>query len=140
MSTYTVVGSGPDVPCSQSQRRHSEHVIIRDPDATRDVNPKCFTETASGGSAAAFYLQADGQVDPAAERRADRSRVKAEVFEELREGVRERHPGPLLRHHDAGPNPGQIQTASLDQRENLITQKTEGLLRVCLRVFINMYI
>lgn len=26
MSTYTVVGSGPEVPCSQSQYRYSEHV------------------------------------------------------------------------------------------------------------------
>lgn len=79
-------------------------------------------------AAPGFYLQADGQVDPAAERRADGSRVKAEVFEELREGVRQRHPGPLLRHHDAGPNPGQIQTPSLDRRENLVIQRTEGLL------------
>lgn len=50
MSTYTVVGSGPEVPCSQSQHRHSEHVIIRDryPDATTcDVNPKCFIEPPS---------------------------------------------------------------------------------------------
>ena len=64
-----------------------------------------------------FHLQADGQVDPAAEGRADRSWMEAEVFEELGEGVRERHPGPLLRHHHAGPNPGQIQTPSLDDGE-----------------------
>ncbi len=63
------------------------------------------------------YLQADGQVDSAAKGRADRSWVEAEVFEELREGVCERHPGPLLRHHDTGPNPGQIQTPSLDGKE-----------------------
>lgn len=35
------------------------------------------------------HLQADGQVDPAAKRRADGTRMKAEVFEELREGVRQ---------------------------------------------------
>lgn len=69
-----------------------------------------------GPVAAPSYLQADGQVDPAAERRADRSGVEAEVFEELGEGVCERHPGPLLRHHHAGPNAGQIQTTSLQQR------------------------
>lgn len=63
-----------------------------------------------------LYLQADGQVDPAAEGRADGARVKAEVFEEFGEGVCERHPGPLLRHHHAGPHPGQIKTPSLDDR------------------------
>lgn len=66
-----------------------------------------------------FYLQADGQVDSAAERRADGARVKTQVFEELGEGVRERHPGPLLRHHHAGPDPGQIQTSSLGGRSSL---------------------
>lgn len=68
-----------------------------------------------------FYLQADGQVDPAAEGGADGSRVESEVFEEFREGVCERHPGPLLRHHDAGPNPGQIQTSSLDERKEMLS-------------------
>ena len=63
-----------------------------------------------------FYLQTDGQVDSAAKGRADRPWVKTEVFEQLREGVCERHPGPLLRHHHTGPNPGQIQTSSLDER------------------------
>lgn len=60
------------------------------------------------------HLQTDGQVDSAAEGRADGPRVKAEVFEEFGEGVRERHARPLLRHHHTGPNPGQIQTPSLD--------------------------
>lgn len=70
----------------------------------------------------AFYLQANGQVDSAAEGCADRARVKAEVFEELRERECERHPGPLLCHHYTGSNPGQIQTPSLRKRrkENYI--------------------
>lgn len=59
------------------------------------------------------HLQADGQVDPAAEGGAHGPRVEAEVFEELGEGVSERHPGPLLRHHHAGPDAGQVQPPSL---------------------------
>lgn len=62
------------------------------------------------------YLQADGQVDSAAEGRADRPWVEAQIFEELREGERERHPGPLLCYHHTGPNSGQIQTSSLDKK------------------------
>lgn len=95
----------------------SVYVVVRNADEQFHLGLKM--------SSVCFYLQADGQVDSAAEGRADWSRVKAEVFEELREGVCERHPGPLLRHHDTGPNPGQIQTPSLDDRQERKPEKTE---------------
>lgn len=75
------------------------------------------------GGCEGFYLQADGQIDPAAEGRADRARVKAQVFEELGEGVRQGHPGTLLRHHNTGPDPGQVQTPSLEQSRTFNTAK-----------------
>ena len=109
MSTYTVVGSGPEVPCSQSERRHTGGLIH---------SWIMTSQRLKMAAAAASYLQADGQVDPAAERRADGARVEAQVFEKLGEGVRQRHPGPLLRHHHAGPDPGQVQTPSLQQIQN----------------------
>lgn len=92
------MGSGPEVPCSQSQHRPAEHVTI----------------PGGRGGGRGAHLQADGQIDPAAEGRADGARVEAQVLEELGEGVGQRHPGTLLRHHDAGPDPGQVQPPSLD--------------------------
>lgn len=95
MSTYTVVGSGPEVPCSQSGHRHSYHVTFRErrPANTLHLIIALLNESCvllSGTDVRwtrVCHLQADGQVDPAAERRADGARMKAEVFEELREGV-----------------------------------------------------
>lgn len=76
-----------------------------------------------------IHLQADSQVDSAAKGCADGSWVKAEVFEEFGEGVCERHPGPLLCHHHTSPNPGQIQTSSLERENNYFREglKKKGL-------------
>ena len=58
-------------------------------------------------------LQADGQVDPAAERGADGSRVEPQVLEEFGEGLRQGRPGTLLSHDHTGPHPGQVQPSRL---------------------------
>lgn len=45
MSTYTVVGSGPEVPCSQSQHGHGEHVTIdaETPSIQEEADVRCST-------------------------------------------------------------------------------------------------
>lgn len=79
--------------------------------------------TSSSRVPGVLYLQTDGQVDPAAKRCADGARVEAQVLEEFGEGVCERHPGSLLCHHHAGPDPGQVQTSGLDRRRAEHKQK-----------------
>lgn len=59
------------------------------------------------------HLQADGQVHSAAEGGAHGPRVQTQVFEELREGLRERYPRPLLGHHHTGPHARQVQSSCL---------------------------
>lgn len=49
-------------------------------------------------------LQADGQVDSGAECGADCTWRKAQVFEQLGEGLCECQPRPFLRHHDTAPH------------------------------------
>lgn len=58
-------------------------------------------------------LQADCQVDPAAEGGADGSRVESQVLEEFGEGLRQGRPRTLLRHNHAGPHPRQVQPSRL---------------------------
>lgn len=59
------------------------------------------------------HLQADGQVHSAAEGGAHGPRVQTQVFEELREGLRERYPRPLLGHHHTRPHARQVQSSRL---------------------------
>lgn len=61
-------------------------------------------------------LQADGQVDPGAEGGADGTRGKADIFEELGEGLRESETRTLLRYHHTAPHARQVQTPSLEER------------------------
>lgn len=58
-------------------------------------------------------LQADCQVDPAAEGGADGSGVESQVLEEFGEGLRQGYPGTLLCYDHAGPHSGQVQPSSL---------------------------
>jgi len=68
-------------------------------------------------------LQADGQVDPAAEGGAHSSRVESQVFEELREGLRQGYPGPLLSYDHAGPHSRQVHSSSLEGPSGTETEK-----------------
>lgn len=58
-------------------------------------------------------LEADCQVDPAAEGGADGSRVESQVLEEFGEGLRQGCPGTLLRYDHTGPHPRQVQPSRL---------------------------
>lgn len=71
---------------------------------------------AVGGSPAA-YLEADGHVDPAAERGAHGPRGQAQVPEQLGERLRERDPGSLLRHHHAGAHARQVHALCLREEQ-----------------------
>ncbi len=59
-------------------------------------------------------LHAYGQVDPGAEGGADGARRQAQIFEELREGLREGEARTLLCYHHAAPHARQIQTPRLE--------------------------
>ena len=63
--------------------------------------------------AAGLYLQADGQVDPGPEGRADSPGGQAQIFKQLREGVCEGEPGPLLCYHHTAPHTGQAEPSCL---------------------------
>lgn len=58
-------------------------------------------------------LQADCQVDPAAEGGADGSRVESQVLKEFGEGLRQGCPGTLLCYNHTGPHPRQVQSSRL---------------------------
>lgn len=64
------------------------------------------------------HLQADRQVDPAAEGGADGSGVEPQVLEEFGEGLRQGCPGTLLSYHHTGPDPGQVQASRLKIRQS----------------------
>lgn len=87
-----------------------------------------------------LYLQADGQVDPAAEGGADGPRVEAQIFEELREGVCEGHPGPFLCHHHTGPNSGQIQTSSLGKKQENVIITSDQISCVWMQIYRKNYL
>lgn len=62
-------------------------------------------------------LQADRQVDPAAEGGADSSGVESQILKEFGEGLGQGCPGTLLCYHHAGPDPGQVQPSRLKIRK-----------------------
>lgn len=68
-------------------------------------------------------LQADCQVDPAAEGGADGSGVESQVLEEFGEGLRQGYPGTLLCYNHAGPHSRQVQPSSLTGQKGFHSQK-----------------
>lgn len=77
------------------------------------------------------HLQADGQVDPAAEGGADGSRVEPQVLEEFGEGLRQGRPGTLLSYDHTGPHPGQVQPSRLKGR-----RETQGEKQRCYQIIL----
>ena len=59
------------------------------------------------------YLEADGHIDPAAERGAHGARGQAQVSEQLGEGLCERDSGPLLSHHHTRSDAGEVDSPGL---------------------------
>ena len=100
-STYTVDGSGLEAPCKRFQNSQR---LPRDSQKKRKRK------------GAVVDLEADGDVDAAAETGGDGARRQAEAGEEFREAARQVDARPLLGDDDAGAHASQVDAALLQQR------------------------